>query len=149
VYLPGYLVPADLDRIKRHLAGDQDLHLWAREALLASPGALVMQQGRTFRIPTLVPARRPDGGCLFLTADHRCRIHPVAPFGCAFFDAHQPSAESDRRSYRGLRAVLQAWQHGELYAEVWLALRDAGRIAPAPEVCRQRLQQACEENKPP
>ena len=73
LHLPGYLVPADLVRIQQHLAPDKDLLLWARESLLASPGAVVAQQGRAFRIPTLVPSQRPGGGCLFLTAEQRCR----------------------------------------------------------------------------
>ena len=56
-HLPGYLVPADLDRIRVHLAPDADLLTWARGSLLASPGALVARGGKVFRIPTLVPAR--------------------------------------------------------------------------------------------
>src|SRR5438067_916759 len=66
-HIPGYLIPADLERMDRFLAPDQDLVTWAKRHLLASPGALVMRGGRAFRIPTLVPARRPDGACLFLT----------------------------------------------------------------------------------
>ena len=149
LHMPGYLVPADLVRIQQHLAADKDLLLWARDSLLASPGAVVAQQGRAFRIPTLVPAQRPGSGCLFLTAEQRCRIHAVAPFGCAFFDVHQAAEEADRRSIRGLQAVLQAWQRCDLYAQVWVALHEAGLVAPAPEVARRRLRQTCAENKPP
>jgi hypothetical protein len=147
VHLPGYLIPADLDRIARHLVPQEDLCTWARQHLLASPGALVRQGATVFRIPTLVPARHADSACTFLTTEHRCAIHAVAAFGCAFFDAHQPGAEADRRSRRGLQAVLDAWNNGEIYARVWLALDAAGLRAPSPETCRRR--QAQEEETLP
>ena len=141
-YLPGYLVPADLDRVRAHLAPGEDLLAWARGSLLASPGALVAHRGKLFRIPTLVPARRPDGACLFLTDVGRCAIHAVAPFGCSFFDVHQAAAEADERSAAGLRAVLADWLAGGPYAEVWQGLDAAGLRAPPPEVGRARLRQA-------
>jgi hypothetical protein len=114
-YLPGYLVPTDLERIQLYLSTRQDLLAWARQHLLASPGALVLHKGQVVRIPTLVPARRADGACTFLTGDDRCAIHPMAPFGCAFFDAHQPLAEADRRSKWGLQSVLEAWNKSRPY----------------------------------
>ncbi len=82
-YIPGYLIPADLERIGQYHAPGAEIFDWARGHLLASPGAMVRRGDAVFRIPTLVPARRPDGACLFLTADERCAIHVVAPFGCA------------------------------------------------------------------
>jgi Fe-S-cluster containining protein len=143
--MPGYLVPADLDRIHQHLKAEEDVTTWARSHLLASPGALVMRGYKVFRIPTLVPARRPDGSCTFLTTDGLCGIHAVAPYGCAFFDSHMGAVEADRRSGQGLRAVLQAWLAGGAYAQVWAALFEAGLKAPAPEDCRRQLKQATEE----
>jgi hypothetical protein len=152
-HIPGYLIPADLERIHQHLAVDADLCAWAKEHLLASPGELVVRQGLVTRIPTLVPARREDGTCIFLTDAGQCHIHPVAPFGCAFFDAHQPPSDADRCSKRGLHAVLQAWIANELYARLWLALAEAGRVAPAPEVARRQLGQVAipssRRNPPP
>jgi hypothetical protein len=147
-HLPGYLVPADLERLHRHLAPDQDLHAWAQGHLRASPGALVLRHGRTFRIPTLVPARRPDGACVFLTATGRCAIHAVSPFGCAFFDSHMAPGEADRRSKRGLQAVLEAWDSGGAYARLWVALAGEGLVAPPPEVARLRLRQAGGDERP-
>lgn len=145
-FIPGYLIPSDLLRIRHQLAPGWDLFDWSRQHLLASPGAKVMRGDRLFRIPTLVPARREDGACRFLTADSRCAIHAVAPYGCGFFDAHQASAESDRRSKRGLQVVLEAWQNGDLYAQVWTGLAEAGLVAPSPEVCREQMRWA--ENPP-
>jgi hypothetical protein len=134
--VPGYLIPADLERLGQHLAPGEELVTWAARHLLASPGAVVARRGRAFRIPTLVPARRADGACTFLAEDGRCAVHVVTPFGCAFFDSHMDHAEADRRSIRGLRAVLDAWADGGPYARVWAALTEAGRRAPAPEACR-------------
>lgn len=145
-FIPGYLVPADLCRIGEQLAPGDDLLAWSRDHLLASPGAQVMRGGRVFRIRTLVPARRSDGSCRFLTADDRCSIHPVAPFGCAFFDSHQSREESDRRSRHGLQAVLEGWQSSGTYSQVWAMLAEAGRVAPPPEVCRAQMQQAAPLN---
>ncbi len=138
-HIPGYLVPADLERLHHHLAPAQDLKTWATQHLLASPGALVMRHGRVFRIPTLVPARRPDGACLFLTPTGRCAVHAVSPFGCAFFDAHMAHLEADRRSHHGLQAILEAWSDDALYAQVWASLAANGLVAPAPEVTRRQL----------
>jgi hypothetical protein len=146
-YIPGYLVPADLDRIKIQLAAGGDLFSWARAYLLASPGARVLYKGQLRRIPTLVPGRRPNGACIFLTEDDRCAIHATAPFGCAFFDSHMPETEADRRSWRGLEAVLAAWKKGDLYTRIWLALYQAGHRALPPEVCRQRMRNAGAPNK--
>jgi hypothetical protein len=141
-YIPGYLIPSNLERIKQHLSPRADLQVWARQYLLASPGALVLHQGRMVRIPTLVPARRPDAACTFLTDADRCAIHAAAPFGCAYFDAHQGTAESDRRSKRGLHAIIEAWGAREPYALIWMMLADAGLIAPPPEVARKQLHRA-------
>lgn len=141
-HIPGYLVPADLERMGRCLATAQDPLSWARRHLLASPGAVVMRRGQVFRIPTLVPARRPDGACTFLTAEGQCAIHAVSPFGCAFFDAHMPHAEADRRSKCGLQAVAEDWAVHGLYAQVWLDLTSDDLVAPPPEVARQQMRRA-------
>jgi hypothetical protein len=41
-----------------------------------------------------------------------------------------------------LQAVLEAWQSGGTYAQVWAMLAEAGLTAPPPEVCRAQMQQA-------
>ena len=113
---PGALAPGEFERIAAFLGEDREeakVHFWA------SPGALVMdtQTGRTFRIGTVTP-RMEGGRCVFLDAQDRCRIHPVAPFGCAMFDTHMGAEEGLRRgtwlaaaqqqddAYRALRAEL-------------------------------------------
>jgi hypothetical protein len=147
-HIPGYLIPADLERIHRHHAPNQDMDDWALQHLLASPGAVVLCKGQHARILTLVPARRPDGACTFLTDEGRCSIHAVAPFGCSFFDSHQSREESDRRSKRGLQAIVEAWNGNGLYARLWMALAEAGFVAPTPELARQQLRRALSEHRP-
>jgi Fe-S-cluster containining protein len=69
---PGYLIPGDAERIAAFLNEPIEKFLWA------SPGALVKQGVRAFRIGTITP-RLVKGKCVFLTEDDKCRIHPVAP----------------------------------------------------------------------
>lgn len=145
-FIPGYLIPADLDRIAGHL-GCENLIEFALENLLASPGATVLERGQVRQIPTLVPARRSDGACKFLDANSRCTIHEVSPFGCAFFDAHQSKTESDYRSGSGLVQIDRAWHGDQLYARLWLLLKTIRRVGPSPVAARARLQQALAARK--
>lgn len=149
-HMPGYLIPDDLVRIQNHLAPEDSLLTWAVRHLLASPGAKVMRRGRIFRIPTLVPARQDNGACHFLTSEKHCAIHAIAPFGCAFFDAHMTREQADERSCHGLQAILSAWLTGDLYAQVWQALAAVGQRASPPELCRQRIKEAWDQaTRPP
>jgi Fe-S-cluster containining protein len=141
-HIPGYLIPADLERIKNCLGPAETLVDWAKQHLLASPGALVATDRMVFRIPTVVPAQATSGACIFLTSDNRCSIHSVAPFGCAFFDAHMSKSEADGRSSQGLNDIYRAWVKGDEYGQVWLALDREGLQAPSPEKCRQQMKGA-------
>jgi hypothetical protein len=47
---------------------------FAFDNLLASPGAIIYARGELIRIPTLVPARRTDDACRFLTCDLRLKM---------------------------------------------------------------------------
>jgi len=143
-FIPGYLVPADIERISREL-GYSNVVTFAMENLAASPGATVMNsEGRVFQIPTLVPQRKADGSCKFLDKNNRCTIHAVSPFGCAFFDAHQSTDEANRKSGRGLQEVAGQWVAGRasLYAMLWKLLYSAGRRAIPPQVARRRMEEA-------
>ena len=139
-HMPGFLVPADLDRLA---ALDTDIYAWAREHLRASPGALVMvsQTREQFRIRTLVPAATPTGACHWLVAG-RCSIHAIAPYGCAFTDTHQSGSVADAVSHAGLMAVLRAWQDETLYSVVWEHLHDAGLVTTSPEERRAAMASA-------
>jgi hypothetical protein len=128
--MPGYLIPADLERM---IPAGADPFRWAEENLLASPGALVMKRGKSFRIPTLVPATKPDGSCIHLTKDERCDIHDVAPFGCAFFDC---GPEPPGVANQGLAAVYQAHASQSLYYHLVVHLNYKGLTQKAPEKLR-------------
>lgn len=95
---PGSLVPGDLERIAQYLGKPVRAVL---SKFWASPGALVgdSRTGRTFRIGTITPKRTAgeSGRCVFLDAEDRCTIHPVAPAGCALFDTHMSGEEGHRR----------------------------------------------------
>ena len=149
-YIPGYLLPEDLTRIAAFHGVDlnplldwqhQDntFHQFVLEDLLASPGALVLKGGKPCRIPTLVPARN-NGWCKFFDGRH-CIIHQVAPFGCAFFDAHQTQDLSNVISAKGLTIIAKLWEQDptSLYCQIWNDLYRKGMRAPSPEVCRQRM----------
>jgi hypothetical protein len=141
--IPGYLVPSDLEIIGRHLGYD-DLMTFAMENLLASPGATVMAMGKIFQICTLVPNRREDGACRFLTSDDRCSIHALSPYACSQFDSHQSRSEADHRSIRGLQAIAREWAIGGLYARIWISLYSAGLVAPSPITAREKMRIAKE-----
>src|SRR5215831_10222164 len=84
---PGSLVPGDLEAITRFLGlPDEDV----RALFVQSRGSLVLHRatGVTRWVGSITPARKADGSCVFLDAHERCRIHAVAPFGCAYFDTH-------------------------------------------------------------
>lgn len=140
-FIPGYLIPTDIAAIAHHL-GYENLVTFALENLLASPGAIVMAEGQVFQIPTLVPQRQADGACKFLTAENRCAIHAVSPYGCSHFDVHQSKAEADERSLTGLQAIAREWKAGGLYARFWTILHAMKRDAPSPTKARIGLQQA-------
>ncbi len=80
----------------------------------------VSQAGRRYRIGTITPrmVRTSTGrACTFLDQAGRCTVHPVAPFGCAYFDTHMGRDEGQRRgnylaqattdpAYQALRKTL-------------------------------------------
>jgi len=143
-FIPGYLVPSDIERISSHL-GYTNLVRFALENLLASPGATVMSScdGRIFQIPTLVPQRAANDSCKFLQQG-ACAIHAVSPYGCAMFDAHQPDAEANRRSARGLQEIAREWAMGarSIYVCLWRMLDRANLRAVPPEIARRRLEES-------
>ena len=139
--MPGMLLPSDLERMTAGMSLP-DIEAWANKNLLASPGALARNRtnGEVFRVPTLVPAIKPDGSCIHLTPENRCAIHEVAPFGCAFFDC--TSSEDDDLSGRGVMAIMQAHVNGDLYSDLWQMLFMADKVQKAPEILRATMRRA-------
>lgn len=105
---PGPLAVGDLDRIAAYL-GKPIVEIL--RSFWASPGAVVknVATGRTWMIGTITPRMLRDR-CVFLTADDRCAIHPVAPFGCAYVDTHMAARDWQPRAqwlYRSIEADVE------------------------------------------
>lgn len=114
-HIPGALAVEDLLRL---CPEQQDPFTWAEEHLSA-----LTDKG----FPTLVPARQANGHCHWLFED-RCVVHENAPFGCAFFDCHQPPDEVDKRAAATKKARLDDQAAQGLYFRIWLHLCRTGRI---------------------
>ena len=101
---PGHLIPSDLPRLATYL---KERNVDVSKTLQQGRGALVMNTKtmQTYRIPTITPSMRDDGSCVFFEAG-RCTVHPVAPFGCAYFDVHMDATEGHVRSMWGLHAIV-------------------------------------------
>ncbi len=136
-HIPGMLIPADIPRIARHL-GYADVMEFARDNLLASPGALVIKDDHQIRIHTLVPQRGEDGACKFLK-NNLCLIHQVAPYGCAFFSDHESRTVGDTKSTHALANIIRDAESKGRYARVWRTLDAEGLNASAPEDIRARM----------
>lgn len=139
--MPGMLIPGNAERI-----GSARPALFPSEYLVASDGALVIYQGRPMRIPTIVPAQKPDGSCVFLDEMDRCTIHAIAPFGCTHFDTHQSRSGrggADARSSAGLQAILQDTSGN--YLRLWKYLARLGCTAPPLQERRERLERLLKE----
>ena len=133
--IPGYLVPGDIESIKKYFKYNKITHDFCRDFLLASPGALVMKENKIYRIPTLVPSRNMKGYCIFFSADEKCLIHKVSPFGCRYFDHSQTKQEGDKISIYGLNQIIQS----KFYLEIWKMLYNEGKIGKKPEDIRKEL----------
>jgi Fe-S-cluster containining protein len=113
---------------------------WARKHLRASSGAVLMNpiSRDTYRIPTLVPARKEDLSCIYLDGKDRCTIHQSAPFACAFFDSHNDGHDL---SLKGLMQIKAA--HADelsVYHRIWMMLSNEGLVAIPPEKAREMMQ---------
>jgi hypothetical protein len=138
-YMPGMLAPSDLGRMAPD--GDEEAVMaWAERDLRASRGALAAQGENLFRIPTLVPAARPDGSCIHLEAG-RCAIHADAPFGCAFFDCGPDPGISGL----ALADIARAHIEGALYGRIWARLWERGLRSAGPMEARARMAKALSE----
>jgi hypothetical protein len=112
-HVPGRLTPPDLDRL---VPPGADVFTWAETHLRAATDQ---------DYPKLIPAQRADGSCHWYDQG-RCAVHTVAPFGCAFFDAHMPLDEVRQRSIAASQACREDRAADGLYARLWRHLRDLG-----------------------
>lgn len=117
--MPGSLAPGDLERISTYLGDEPPISPDPQDGAMfkpafmrnfrASEGALVKRNGELMRIPTIVPAQREDGRCIFLSSKDECTISEVAPFGCAQFnvcDGPETEHEANKKSQSMLNAIM-------------------------------------------
>ena len=156
-HMPGCLVPGDLGAIKDYLnIKDGVEHTeWIYENFRASQGAKVLRQitgkpmPEILEVPTLVPAQKPDGSCVFLADNGQCKIHPVAPFGCAYHDMHMGVEEASERSnacvMSQMRALEQVDAESNMYRSAVMMLAGKDLIAPPLEERRANLEKDLKE----
>jgi Fe-S-cluster containining protein len=155
--MPGCLVPGDLEAIKDYLnIKDGVEHTeWIYENFRASRGAKVLRKitgnpmPEVFEVPSLVPAQKPDGSCVFLSDNGECNIHPVAPFGCAYLDMHMGLEEADERSNATVMSQMAALvgldDKSNMYRSAVLELAERDLIAPPLEERRANLEKDLKE----
>ena len=144
--MPGYMIPADLGRMRNSMRPDMTFVEFGRAFLEASPGTVV---GTTLpdgtveetRIPTLRP-KMFNGACVFLEDAERCTIHKISPFGCAFFDYHMDLTVGEQRSLAGLRAIANSFRALKShYTDVLVDLIRRGQVGISPEEGRAKLRE--------
>lgn len=146
-YMPGYLVPEDVERIMKHLGYDDPI-AFARDNLRFSEDTIVKKGSTTYAIGTLVPRRQKGGSCKFLTPEGRCGIHEVSPFGCAFFGGKMSKDEEDQRAEVSLARIAHAHQretYSSLYVRLFTYLKSQGlraRFAQGHDGYRRELSAA-------
>ena len=147
--MPGCLIPGDLERIQTHVGDDSGE--FVLEHFRASDGAQVMKQvGDTLyqiSVPTIVPAQKEDGSCIFLTDDDMCSIHEVSPFGCAYLDIHMSAEEVDPRSQFGVNTQIQSHQNGTPYSQ-WVALLSGLNLNAPPAAERRAAMEKLINDRP-
>lgn len=119
---PAHLAPGDAERIATHLGVTIDDVIGL---LKPGRGALIGDSatGRVARVLTIVPRTSGDR-CVLLGDDDRYRVHPAAPFGCAYFDIHMGAREGESRSFWGLIDILNSQPYSDLLARVRLAAQE-------------------------
>ena len=140
--VPGMLIPGDPERILAHAPLPEGTVIAvpdiSKRFFAASEGAEVVLRGQPARIPTIVPAQRPNGRCVFLDDSDLCTIHAFAPFGCSHFDMHQSEQEGKERSAAGLCAIVN--DRGGAYYALWHFLLREGCVAAPLRIRRGNLQ---------
>lgn len=115
---PGVLIPSDIPRIAARLVElkridrPDDVVTFlraARELHFVEKGT-----ERTTTVSPIYPARQRGGRCVFLSAENRCEIHDVSPFGCAYFDAHMDPKELERRKTWSFQQMQQSDSYAAL-----------------------------------
>lgn len=156
-HMPGCLVPGDLEAIKEylHIKDGIEHTEWIYENFRASQGAKVLRKitgnptPEIREVPSIVPAQKPDGSCVFLDDHGRCEIHPVSPFGCAYHDMHMGAEDASERSSACVMSQMAALEkvdaESNMYRSALTLLADKDLIAPPLEERRANLEKDLKE----
>lgn len=154
--MPGSLAPGDAKKIAEFMHRELD-NKFLETYFDASDGTVVMTPDGPMIVPTIVPKQRADGSCVFLTADCRCSVHRVAPYGCRNFtvcDHGGSDGEQGSKSATQVAAILTEpkkeylWHWGHLNSTGHVALPAASRRGKFEEelkVLRACQQYECED----
>ena len=120
---PGFLIPGDWEQICERKLGDDlaQLHNFVTQNFRCSDKTKAITPDGLMVIPTIVPARKDDGSCVFLDENERCTIHDIAPYGCSHFDDHMEFDEGHKRMQAGVAAIMN---DPAAYCGLWALLAD-------------------------
>lgn len=144
--MPGFLIFQDAERIYYHQTGldpaDNVLAFWswARANLRGGGGAVILQDGEMKRVPTMTPKQDEFGRCVFLSSTGQCKVHDVAPFGCAYCDMHMSAKDGNDRAVAGIRACMKPTYQIQVNA-----LIEDGQESPPTEDRRREFSKLCHE----
>jgi len=141
--MPGSCATGDIERIAAYVGAD-DVDKFASNNFCASDGAKVLTPDGVMTIPTIVPKQREDGRCVFLTADERCSVHAVSPYGCRNFTICNQSGESDeemnRKSSAHLMGIMAGDEASREYVARWSGMVEEGNTAAPILERREKLE---------
>lgn len=122
---PGELAPGDFRRIAEHV-DCEPTESFMLANFMATPGRTVtLENGDTVVAPTIVPAQKSNGDCVFLAKSGRCLVHPVAPFGCSRFNECSVNEDDPARD----AILLSSCFRNAEYLLHWVTLHAHGKSA--------------------
>jgi Fe-S-cluster containining protein len=141
--MPGCASVGDVENIAAHLGQKPDREFLIKNFRLSTAAKVgrYTSDGMAITIvPTITPAQREDGRCVFLTDDDQCSVHPVSPIGCSHCDVHQTKYDGDIVVGAMLREILQDREDRGPYFKACAALIEAGKTSPDVEGRRRSFE---------
>lgn len=126
--MPGTLAPGDVERIAEYF-GVELTPEFLNKNFRASDGFRIHRDGETLTVPTIVPAQKENGECIFYSAG-QCTVHPVSPFGCSQFMVCDDTVNGHFASEEKLQALVVECQDSKDYLTAWGHLFQRGLKAP-------------------
>lgn len=130
--MPGMCGVGDTEAIANHLGSACDAEFLTAHFEHSKGARMLVRAGggiQDIRVPTINPAQKADGSCVFLDDNGYCRVHAVSPWGCRMFDVHQTTREGDDRMKAGIVPVMREQQARGQYFRQLRTLIAAGKQA--------------------